>query len=43
MPLSFYIIAAGIFLTISFFLYRRTVKYLKKELSLKNKQSTITA
>jgi hypothetical protein len=42
MPLSFYLIATAIFLTLSFFLYRATVKHLKKELSIKNPQFTIT-
>lgn len=43
MPLSFYLIAVCVFLIIAVFLYRATVKYLRKELSQKSKKLTNAA
>lgn len=43
MPLSFYLIAVTLFLIISVFLYQTTLKYLRKELSLKSKKFTLAA
>ncbi len=42
MPLSFYLIAATVFLSISIFLYQVTAKYLRNELSLKSKNRMLT-
>lgn len=43
MPLSFYMIATVVFLAISIFLYRTTLKYFRKELSLKSKKFILTS
>lgn len=43
MPFSFYLIAAGIFLVLSFFFYIKTVKYMKKETGLKNGKALFTS
>jgi len=43
MPLSFYLIAMVVFLAISIFLYQATLKYFRKELSLKSKKFMLTS
>ncbi|HEX7690918.1 MAG TPA: hypothetical protein VF408_00930 [Sediminibacterium sp.] len=43
MPFSFYLIAAILFLALTFFFYVQTVKYMKKEVGLKNGKALFTS